>query len=589
MYRMLPFGLFIAFTFPTNIRAELIPGFNMQAHVGHSDFILKGHLTPDGQFVVKQSLLGEPDKTKSLTIRNGKQYFKTAQKHIPEDKAIPMIAFLKRTTDTQWDAFWGSAGLVGVYNSQIYGMFEENQFGKWTSWKKHPQKTEKVFLQGLNKEIKLEKQTRALLTLPRNLKSCKRRLNFLEEQENLNPIQLAKFAKVLQSIQREEEQFILKRLKETKKQSMQLSLLSLCRMIPLSGKAFDDVIQWANPKNPQPIQLKAMEALIKLDAYRGSELLSKRLKVDEPMLRDILRTMNGPRSKGWINPEVPKALVSLGEQLRQRHKANGNQVMLNESYQFLATMIHYAHPSFLPILADWTLKKDHSTHAQATYTLKTMLKTQWEFRDEKSWQKWWKKHQMSLSGPYELSKKTGVQQWLENYQASEESARPLMLRLWQYQKDTDLKALFQATTGKHSQTAKQVLAMLWQYKILSKEMKTAIVKQFLSPLLIEQPNPFPKNPGHREFWLIVKKDFPFPREAWVEHRNVIVIGNEKEKMSDSWGACCLADERKYMGTKGGNFPKAEQAYAILELKESKYHTNSIPWRARWKVGPIPLR
>ena len=89
--------------------------------------------------------------------------------------------------------------------------------------------------------------------------------------------------------------------------------------------------------------------------------------------------------------------------------------------------------------------------------------------------------------------------------------------------------------------------------------------------------------------LTIRRDFPFPKSAWVQPRCDIAIGRAP-RLNGSWGALSLGDAHTHIGSMGGSYKGAPTARALLEVREVD-HTKGgkVLWTARWSLGPLKLR
>jgi hypothetical protein len=167
----------------------------------------------------------------------------------------------------------------------------------------------------------------------------------------------------------------------------------------------------------------------------------------------------------------------------------------------------------------------------------------------------------------------------------------MLLRLWMFEQQPDAAALLRIARDDDAAkagAAKAALSELWQNKRLAAAVKRAIVELFLEVELVE-PAESGGADGYRHLLIVVTRNFPFPRDAWVEPNSAFAIEGELPPLGDSWGAFSLDGSGKMtVGSRsGGNYRGTPEARAMLALREVDHAAGGkVLWRIDW---PLKLK
>jgi hypothetical protein len=364
--------------------------------------------------------------------------------------------------------------------------------------------------------------------------------------------------------------------------------------IPLSAAAFDAVSIWLEREHAIAVRRAAAGAVSGIDNYRAGELIAPLLSLEDPELPSLLQSLHHPRAGGseWVrNPRAIDALIGLAGQIRALHMTEGRHAVGNESHMMLAALQIYFHPRMLPVLHGWAMADDHVSSAQALSNLSHLVGLPIERGATAAYDAWWKDARDVVSRHYDLSREEDLAAWLTAYHSGDETTRRMLLRLWMFEQQPDAAALLRiardddaAKTG----AAKAALSELWQNKRLAAAVKRAIVELFLEVELVE-PAESGGADGYRHLLIVVTRNFPFPRDAWVEPNSAFAIEGELPPLGDSWGAFSLDGSGKMtVGSRsGGNYRGTPEARAMLALREVDHAAGGkVLWRIDW---PLKLK
>ena len=581
---------------PALAAAEWIPGFHLTTCAGQAAVVVRGRLDRAGKLAVGEVYHGRLDRGKRLTLRNGAELHGRLNGVKKQDGALEVIAFLRADAGRGWEPVRGEAGVVRLEADGIYALLDSDELGglrEGTTLARHPRYSRAGFLAALRAALDTEKERRRLLALPRSAGRARKLLALLGKQEPRDrPYHLHAVRRGLVPVHAAEEQAILTALKEASYPEERAWLLRLVAEVPLSSTAFEPVAAYLDRKYAGQVRRAAMDALRALDAYRAAGRLAPLLSLNEPELAHVLScltTGSDPWQNARFNPKAAEGLFLLASLIRQAAVSEGGAARQHEIYLLLMRLREYAHPRHVAVLYTWGLSKGHPSDDQALAELQRLTGLKYTRGQWQAWLAWWRKAGPLLEAPYDLRTDTGRLRWLEAYQGTDAATRRLLRQLWLYEKEIDEAALLKAAQGKHPAGAKDALAELWQRRRLSAPSRQAIVEKFLEVELVEMPPPTPNAPEWRDVRITIRRNFPFPKAAWVDPRSDIAVGRAP-RLTDTWGSLCLADDHKSLGSLGARYTGAPNARALLEVREVD-HANGrkVLWTARWSLGPLKLR
>jgi len=385
---------------------------------------------------------------------------------------------------------------------------------------------------------------------------------------------------------------ILTALKKATHAEERVWLLRLIADVPLTAAAFEPVASYLDRNYSGEVRRGAMDTLRALDAYRAAGRLAPLLTLSEPELAHVLScltTGSDPWQNALFNAKAAEGLFLLANLIRQAAVSEGGAARNQEIHLLLMRLREYAHPKHVAVLYTWGLSSGHPSDDQALAELQRLTGLKYTRGQWQTWLGWWRKAGPLLEASYDLRSDAGRLRWLKAYQGADPASRRLLRQLWLYEKDIDEAALLKAAEGKYPVGAKDALAELWQRRRLSASSRQAIVEKFLGVELVEQQPPTPKTPEWRDLRITIRRNFPFPKSAWVEPRYGITV-NGAPRLGNSWGSLSLGDAHTFLGSMSGRYTGAPSARALLEVREVD-HANGgkVLWTARWSLGPVKLR
>ena len=580
---------------PASAAAEWIPGFDLATCTGEARLIVRGRLEKTGKLTVVEVYQGRFDKNKPLTLRNGAELYTHLNRVKKQDGTLEVVAFLREDAGRGWEPFRGEAGMVRLEQQEVYALLEGDGLRglrETPTLARHPRYNRATFLAALREAVDTGRERRRLLSLPRSTDRARKLLTLLLKQEPRDRYyHLHLISRALLPVHPAEEQAILTALKKARAEEC-VWLLRLIATMPLTSKAFEPVAVYLDRKYPSEVRRGAMDTLRAVDAYRAAGRLAPLLSLNEPELANVLScltTGSDPWQNALFHPRAAEGLFLLANLIRQAALSEGGNARQQEIYLLLMRLREYAHPRHVAVLYTWGLAEGHPCCDQALAELQRLTGLKYTRGQWRDWLTWWRKAGPLLEASYDLRSDAGRLRWLKAYQGADPAARRLLRQLWFYEKDIDEAALLKAAEGQYALGAKAALAELWERRRLSCPSRQAIVEKFLGVELVELPSRSPTIAGWRELHLAIRRNFPFPKAAWVQPRSDIAIGR-KPRLSGSWGSLCLADDHKFLGSLSGSFKGAPDARALLEVREVDHaHGGKVLWTARWSLGPLKLR
>jgi hypothetical protein len=165
--------------------------------------------------------------------------------------------------------------------------------------------------------------------------------------------------------------------------------------------------------------------------------------------------------------------------------------------------------------------------------------------------------------------------------------RKLLLRLWVFQPELNERMLLAACTGPSADSAKLLLAELWQKGRLSADTKRQLVHDYLRLRIVVRENPYPAtSPKARVKAVVGDRQFPFPEASWVNTQSDFANGREpslKRKDGDGSSFSLVGAGCRDLLTNVGSVD--ETAKAVVEISEIHYRVtpSKVLWRLRWEL------
>lgn len=355
-----------------------------------------------------------------------------------------------------------------------------------------------------------------------------------------------------------------------------------------SRALYPEVLPWVDVKVPKTPRQQAFTALASIDSFAAAEVLSHLLSLDDPLIDDVIPTLN---QCGWmrepclLNPAVVAPLVALGRQVLIKSHS-GDKLDGNRGYSTLGVLQSYFHPTWLPLMIEWANDKDTTTQAQAMSNLRSALGIIHEPADPERIAKWWAQNRDVAMSHYDLSSWAGANAWLQAWRQSDEKiTRHVLLRLWDFTSNVPEHELLNACEGESGMAAKELLSELWQRKRLTIATRKAIVAKYMKMRIVDRPcvNSVDANVW-RERHVAGVRLFPFPHDTGVVWTGEMTTDREPKISADSFNGCILEGSGPVefvggTGKLGGSFK------AILELWEMDYQTTPPQelWRLHWAL------
>ena len=126
--------------------------------------------------------------------------------------------------------------------------------------------------------------------------------------------------------------------------------------------------------------------------------------------------------------------------------------------------------------------------------------------------------------------------------------------------------------------------MIWRLTSASlSRLKKQIIKSFLRVEFIE----LPRTDDRHELRLIAHRDFPFPRDAWIQPNSDWAIAPRKPNLRDSWGSQSLYGQGPItLGSYGtGSRRGSPTAIVNFALREVDHRdAGKVLWSLRWELA-----
>jgi hypothetical protein len=566
--------------------AETIPPFNLHQRTASAEWIVHGRLDAKGRLIVDATLKGKAT-AKQVALTNGKAVFASLKALEERATSIEVVVYL-RQSGGRWETEHGDNGAVGFLNNGVCLVRQdEHVLRPGAAMGRDPTLSREAFLKDARAAVAAFERRKALLALPASADRMGKIAElWCEMSSEGRGNHLHALTRSLRPLRPVEQRALLARLKSSDAAARPL-LLELTGSLATGTTAFDAVAEQLDRRQPGAVRRAAILSLADLDPYRAQARLIPLLRVDEPELQSALETLGGTDGR-CPNPAVLGPLRKLTEAVRRLHR-DDREALVGESEALAAVLWHYGHPTFLPLLVEWTLSDNHVTAEFVGCRLQ-----QWTGLSPRAnpsrWARWWKGAKPLLEADYDLRAAAGRRKWYRAYRAGGVASRLWLLRLWPLDPAPDEAALVREAGCEGGDVAKAVLAELWGLGRLSGVTKGDLLGKFLTVRLEEVPGlPIARS---RELRIVGEKSFPFPPTAWVDWRAAIVIGDDREpKLEGSYSSSSLGNDPgdQTFGTMGGgSYPGTPQARALLELRETS-SAGGIAWRRTWTLKPIRLR
>ncbi len=613
--------------------AEYIPPFDLDAGSDSATLIVGGELDATGVLtvheVIKGNVQGGGEPPQRLRLEQGEYFFGLLKRAMQTDSPLAqsplaVVAFLAEGHDQRWPLYLGEAGLVGLAQDHVYNVggpvFQPGQRVGAYGYVLRPDFTVATFRQALHNALLAVQERDRLLALPRSASRMQRLLNFLSLQKGsyhwwrvaqaLHPVGVAEEEVILQALQQSFSGVLS--TSDAPSQQPTVLLLNLLGSSAPSARAFTVVSGLIDRARPTQIRYAAIMALASMDRFRAVEQFIPLLSLDDPQLATLVylvSPISSPEQNGLFNNQAVPALLRLSRALRQE-PASARGRLLNAEYAVMGELQNLGHPHLLAELYQWTLGGERWEREQALAALNALTGSHFSLTVTASGQhgslkqgslaQWWQRAWPLLQPSYNLQSREGRQRWLAAYSRADAATQRILIRLWFFERAIDETALLQAASrgggkGDGAIAAKAALSELWQRQRLSASTRHAIVSRFITLQLVQLKDFWVKY-RQLEFQIIATRNFPFPRDAWVNSGMCIAVGNEPLRLdaTDINGQSSLEGSGPIvLGSRGGGLLEgAPVARALLELREIDYYNPSHPrkvlWSQRWTVAPLRM-
>ncbi len=584
-------------------RAEIQPTFDMNYCCENSKLIVVGTLDGD-RLTVNQVLSSVRMGMATIQLQGNPvaERLRSAMGKRPGAE-IEVVAFLNEKNQP----LLGIAGLVGLAKDDVYlvyigadliglrGQLEPARF---------PNLNRAKFLDATRTAIALIKKRRQIAKRPRSAERAEALLDFLNEQaEEAAEVQMPNMwpnhhtryvATAMSPIHADEEQVVLRSLRETKDFQRRVRLLKLIAGIPCTEQAFEPAAKWIAPEHDSEVRAAAVTAIGRIDNYRAVDRLIPLLDFDDPDLSTLLRGLYTRSDSSQYWPRNPKAIASLESLTKEAlaRQQRGKGISSNLGYTLLGANHAFFHPRLLPLLIDWSTS-DHPTASQAQSYLRDVTGLDFDRKKLDPTTDWWAAARVKFQRQYDLSSTSGVDAWLVSYESADASSKKILNRLWLFEQSVRENHLLKRATSEtdpRSSTAKTTLSELWKNGQLSGDCKRSIIGAFMDVKLVELDQPGIKR-GVRELQIVVTSRFHFPKNAWVQNKSAFGINRNPSRLGNSWGSRGLDSETDVVfgSMGGGRYEGQPTAKAILVLREYDYQRGNVVWSQEWELGPIKLK
>ena len=257
-------------------------------------------------------------------------------------------------------------------------------------------------------------------------------------------------------------------------------------------------------------------------------------------------------------------------------------------YPLLHTLTCYFHPRLLPVMMKWADESSLPTRVQAASNVRTSLwlvDNKAKFDEYKAW---WIRNKDVIEQCPEPTDPPSVAGWLGVFEKNTDPMlRKLLLHLWVFQPEVRERELLAACTGPSAESAKILLAELWQQKRLSLETRKQLIHDFLRLRIVVRKYPYTdRSPKTRVKAIEGDRQFPFPEAAWVDMqagyadgRLPVLNRNEGPGRNFSLKGPVRNDFC------GGTGSVDETKFAVVEIFETSFGVSppKTLWRLRWEL------
>jgi hypothetical protein len=583
---------------PVQALGRLHPSFDLEASIGMSKVVAHGELHPDGTLRAIKIFKGQLEGAGDLRLPINEIWFKSVSKDIGTGGNPQVVVFLS------------DLGADGVYQlaRDFVAFGAEDKVFAWlpsemmtdTAFQAHPSWTKGPFMEALKQSLKLDGELDAVLAKPRDGERLTTCFEFLRAHQPWNTSTDARdlsgpwgyfFSKIARDTQKPsaaEESVLAGLLRNVGSDEDRARVLAFTGSINCSRVLYPEVLPWVAVKVPKTPRQQALTALASIDSFAAAEVLSQFLNLDEPLIDDVVSTLN---QCGWmrepclLNPVVVEPVLALGRQVLVKCHSGDNRDG-NRGYATLGVLLSYFHPTWLPLMIDWANDTDTPTRAQAMGNLCGALGVINEPAAPERIAGWWAQNRDVVMRDYDLSSWTGVSDWLQAWgQSDDKITKHVLLRLWDFTSNVPEQELLNACEGESGVTAKELLSELWQRKRLTAATRKALVDKYMKMRIVEEPCVNSANPNvWRERHVAGDRLFPFPHDAWVNWDGEMTTEREPKISAESCNSSSLEGSGLFKfvggtGEFGGPFK------AILELWEMDYQATPPQevWRLHWAL------
>ncbi len=588
----------LAWTVPA--RAELTAVFSMETCVGKSKAIVQGNLQASGELKITRVLDGKLEDATTIKLQTGEWQYKSLRTETGHEGPYEVVAFLEEKWHDEWRLVLQLAGLAAFDREKV--VLKRERFIPEGS-EPDREYSPAGFLQAVAEAVSARDERNRLIAMPRSAERTRRLLAFAlvpghveEWRKVMLPGSGYSFYQVVGALcppTGEDQNLILEAIHDAATPRERILLLDLCGSIPLRDEALETLAAFMPRTNPPEVRQAAMRAVARVNGYRAVDYLLPYLVPDDPEILTALGCM-GSLSSSPQDRLLNRAVLDPLVRLAVMHAAPGQEtnVAANLPNYIGAQLVHYLHPRTLPAL--WTLAFDAEPNVSAQNFVYLCEATglSYPLADRKRWNAWRRGAAPFLEQEYDLGTGPGRQRWMDRYAKADPATRRILMQLWFFEPVIDEPALIEAATA--NETARKVLATLWQRGRLSRPSHRAIIERFLSVKLVNQPPPgAAADPTLYGAAFVVTSSFPFPESAWTENQRAMTIGARQPDFGrEAWSSWSLHDQGVTMLSfkDTAHAPTPPVARALMEIREvdlPDQPTGEV-WKLRWELGPVQL-
>ncbi len=568
-----------------------IPPFDFDACAGKSKIVVHGELHPDGTLRVIEVFKGKPEGTGDLWLSIGKIEFKHLSKDIGNEGNPQVVVFLgEGGTDGGYRLALDPHGGVVVFGSQdkVFAWLPSEMDMMGATFQAHPLWTKQTFMEDLKQSLKSDAELDVVLAKSRGrerLLSCFDFLRAHQPWEIFTDAQSSPwpwygngyfFSKIVGATQKpsaDEELVMVDLLRNARTDGDQAQVLAFIASIHCSRALYLEVLPWVDAKVPKMLRQQAFMALASIDSFAAAEVLIHFLSLKDPLIDDVLATLNhceSGRRPSLLNSAVVAPLLVFGKEVLIKCHSRKNQDG-NRGYAMLSLLNGYFHPDFLPLMYEWATDKETPTRAQAMGDFRNVLGISDQPADPERIAKWWAQNRDVVMHEYDLSTWTGVDVWLQAWwQSDEKITKHVLLRLWDFTPNIPEEDLLVACEGESGAAAKELLSELWQRKRLTSATRSTIVAKYMKMRIEDQPCVNSVDPNvWRTCYVVGDRLFPFPHDAWINWTGEVTTEREPKISADSSNSRSLEGSGPFRFA-GGTVKLGGPFKAILENWEKDY-------------------